>query len=68
MKTDLLKIFIDEINSKNLGKIYSTNKTRHSHNDESWSIGLADVIDYEISNNEGYRYHFIRIDGISKYI
>ena len=32
------------------------------------SIDLADIIDYKISNNKGYRYIFIVIDNYSKYL
>ena len=32
------------------------------------SIDLADMIDYKISNNKGYRYIFIIIDNFSKYL
>ena len=28
---------------------------------------MADVIDYKVSNNEGFRYTFIMIDNFSKY-
>ena len=35
--------------------------------DEIWSIDLADMIDYKISNNKDYRYTFIIIDNFLKY-
>ena len=33
-----------------------------------WSFDLADMIDYKISNNKGFRYIFIIIDSFSKYL
>ena len=68
MKGDLTKIFIDEIYSKPPRKNYSTNKIVYNHIDEIWSIDLADMIDFKISNNKGYRYIFIVIDNFSKYL
>ena len=68
MKKDLTKIFIDEIYSKPPKKNYPTNKIVYNHIDEIWSIDLAEMIDYKISNNEGYRYIFIVIDNFSKYL
>ena len=65
---DLTKIFIDEIYSKPPKKNYPTNKITYNHIDEIWSIDLADMIDYKISNNKGYRYIFIIIDNYSKYL
>ena len=67
-KKDLIKIFIDEIYSKPPKKNYPTNKIVYNHIDEIWSIDLADMIDYKISNNKGYRYIFIIIDNFSKYL
>ena len=68
MKKDLTKIFIDEIYSKPPGRNYPTNKIIYNHIDEIWSIDLADMIDYKISNNKGFRYIFIIIDNFSKYL
>ena len=68
IKKDLIKIFIDEIYSKSPRKNYPTNKIIYNHIDEIWSIDLADMIDYKISNNKGYRYIFIIIDNFSKYL
>ena len=65
---DLTKTFIDEISSKAPKKNYETNKKIYNHTDEIWSIDLADMIDYKISNNKGYRYIFIVIDNFSKYL
>ena len=67
-KKDLIKIFIDEIYSKPPMTIYSTNKVKYNHIDEIWSIDLADMIDYKISNIKNYRYIFIIIDNVSKYL
>ena len=68
MKKDSTKIFIDEIYSKALSRNYPTNKIIYNHIDEIWSIDSADMIDYKISNNKGYRYIFIIIDNFSKYL
>ena len=68
VKRDLTKIFIDEIYSKAPKKNYPTNKIVYNHIDEIWSVDLADMIDYKISNNKGYRYIFIIIDNYSKYL
>ena len=65
---DLIKIFIDELYSKPPRKNYPTNKILYSHLDEIWSIDLADMSDYKISNNKSYRYIFIVIDNFSKYL
>ena len=54
MKRDLMKIFFDEIYSTPR-KFYSTNKIFYNHIDDIWSIDLAHMIDYKISNNKGYR-------------
>ena len=67
-KRDLTKRFIDEIYSKAPKKNYETNKIIFNHIDEIWSIDLADMIDYKISNNKGFRYIFIVIDNFSKYL
>ena len=55
MKKDLTKILIDEIYSKPPRKNYPTNKIVYHYIDEIWSIDLADMIDYKISNNKGFR-------------
>ena len=68
MKKGLTEIFIDEIYSKPPKKNYPTNKIIYNHIDEIWSIDLADMIDYKISNNKGFRYIFIVIDNFSKYL
>ena len=58
---DLIKVFVDEICSKPPMRIYPTNKKVYSHIDEIWSIDLADMIDYKISNNKGFRYIFVSL-------
>ena len=68
MKRDLTKIFIDEIYSTPPRKNYPTIKIVYNLIDEIWSIDLADMIDYKISNNKGFRYIFIIIDNFSKYL
>ena len=49
-------------------KKYPTIKIIYNHVDEIWSVDLADMIDYKISNNKGFRYKFIIIDNFSKYL
>ena len=49
-------------------KSYQTNKMINFHIDEIWSFDLADMIDYKISNNKGFRYIFIIIDNFLKYL
>ena len=68
VKRDLTNIFIDEIYSSSPRKTYLTNKIIHNLFDEICSIDLADMIDYKISNNKGYRYIFIIIDNFSNYL
>ena len=68
VKKDLTKIFIDEIYSTPPRKNYPTNKIVYNHIDEIWSIDLADMVDYKVSNNKGFRYIFIIIDNYSKYL
>ena len=66
-KIDLTRIFIDEIYSKPSVRNCPTNKMIYNHIDETWSIDLADMINYKISNMKLYRYMFNIIDNISKY-
>ena len=49
-KKDIMKIFLDERYSNPPKKINETTKIIYNHIDEIWSIDLADMIDYEISN------------------
>ena len=67
-KRDLTKIFIDEIYSKAPKRNYPTKKIDYNYIDEIWSIDLAAMIDYKISNNKGFTYIFIVIDNFSKYL
>ena len=68
IKKDLTKKFFHEIYTTPPKKNYPSNKIIYNHIDEIWSIDLADMIDYKISNNKGYRYIFIIIDNYSKYL
>ena len=68
-KKDSTKIFIDEIYFSPPKKNYNpTNKIIYNQLDEIWSTDLADMIEYKISNNKGYRYIFVIIDNDSKYL
>ena len=67
-KKDLKKKFNDEIYSKPRRRNYATNKIIYNHINEIWSVDLADMNDYKISNNKSYRYIFIVIDNFSKYL
>ena len=66
MKKELIRTFVDEIYSKPPKKNYETKKIVYNHIDEVWSIDLADMIDYKVSNNKGFRYIFVIIDNYSK--
>ena len=68
LKKDNIKNFIDELYSKPPSKNYPTNNRTYNNNDENSSIGLADMIDYRISNNKDYRYIFFIIDKFSKHL
>ena len=68
IKKDITKIFINEKYSKALKENYETNKILYSHIDETWSIDLADMIDYKKSNKKCYRYIFIIINNFSKHL
>ena len=56
------EIFINEINSKQPKKKYSTNKTNVYHIDDIWSLDILDLKDYGSENNERYRYVLVIID------
>ena len=47
---------------------YPTNKVVYNHIGDICSIDLADMIDYKISNINGFRYIFVIIDKFSKYL
>ena len=66
MRRDLIKIFIDVKYSKLPVRIYPTKKIVGNHIDEIWSIDLAVMIDFKISNNNGYRGIFVKTDNFSK--
>ena len=68
VKKEIIKIFIDEIYSTPPKKNYETDKIKYNHTDEIWSIDLADTIDYKSPNNKRFRYLFVVIDNISKYL
>ena len=68
MKKDLSKILMNELCNKAPRRNYKTNKIIYNHIDETWSIDLADMIDYKISNIKGFIYIFIIIDNFSKYL
>ena len=68
MKKDLTKIFTDEILSKPPERNYPTNRIINNHIDETWSIDLANKIDYKTSDNKGFRYIIVIIDNFSKYL
>ena len=55
-KKNNINFFIDKIFSKAHKKSYSTNNITYNHIDDNWSIDLADMIDYKVSNNKGFRY------------
>ena len=63
---NLIKVFVDEIYSKPPMRKFEKNKKTYNPIDEIWSIALADLIDYKISNNKGFGYVFIIIDNYSK--
>ena len=46
----------------------STKKKIYNLINEFWSVDLADMIDYKISNNKGFRYIFLIIDSFSIYV
>ena len=62
-----IKIFINEIYSKQPRKNYATNKTDVYHIDDIWSLDILDLKDYGPENNRGYRYVLVVIDNFSKF-
>ena len=52
VKKDEIKTFRDESYRKPPKKIYPTSKLIYNHIDEIWSIDVADMIDYKISDNK----------------
>ena len=65
-KKVLTRTFIDEIYSKPPLRSFPTKKMVYNHIDEIWSFDLADMTDYKLSNNKGFRHIFIIIDNFSK--
>ena len=49
-----------------LGKNFGTKRLIYNHSDQIWSFDLADMSDYKTSNNRGFTYIFIIIDGFPK--
>ena len=66
MKKDLIKILIDEIYTTPPKKNCETNKIIYNHIDEIWSIDLAEMIGYKISNKKGFKYTFVILYNYSK--
>ena len=62
-----IKIFINEIYSKAPKKYYATNKTDVFYIDDTWSLDILDLKDYDSENSRGYRYVLVTIDNFSKY-
>ena len=60
-----IKIFINEIYSKPPKKHYPTNKTDVYHFEDTWSLDILDLTDYDPKNNRGYRYVLVVIDNFS---
>ena len=65
-KKDLIKVFNDEIIENPPKKNYETTKIVYNLIDQIWSIHLADMIDYKISNIKRFRYKFAMIDNFTK--
>ena len=59
LKKDNIKIFVDEVYSKQPLRIYPTSKIIYIHIDEKWSIELADFSDYKTSSIKKIRYIFV---------
>ena len=66
MKRDLSEAFMNQIFSEAPEKNYPINKIIYNHIDEIYSIDLADMIDYKISNKQGFRYILVIRDNFSK--
>ena len=45
---------------------YPTNKIVYDQFDQIWSIDLADMLDYTISNKKGFRDIFVLFDNYSE--
>ena len=53
IERDLIKIFIEEIQSRSPKKSYGTNKTITRSIDDTWSSDFLDMNDYGPKNNRG---------------
>ena len=62
-----IKIFINEIYSKQPKRNYATNKTDVYFIDDIWSLDILDLKDYGPKNNRGFRYVLVTIDNFSKF-
>ena len=67
IERDLIKIFIEEIQSRSPKKIYGTNKTITRSIDDTWSSYFLDMNDYGPENNRGYRYVLVVVDNFSEF-
>ena len=62
-----IEIFINEIYSGPPRRYYATNKTDVYHIDDTWSLDILDLKDYDPENNRGYRYVLVIIDNFLKF-
>ena len=62
-----IKIFINEIYSKGPKRNYATNKTDVYHIEDTWSLDILDLIDYDPKNNKVYRYVLVVLDIFSNF-
>ena len=67
IERDLIKIFIEEIQSRSPKKNYGTNKTITRSIDDTWSSDFLDMNDYGPENNRGYRYVLVVVDNFSEF-
>ena len=65
-KKDLIEVFIGELYSTSPKKHYPIIKKEYNLVDGTWSIDLADKVEYKKSDNKGFRYIFLNIDNFSK--
>ena len=62
-----IKVFMNEIYSKPLEKIYAKNKSDVYYIDIIWALDILDLKDYGSENNRGYRYALVIIENFSKF-
>ena len=67
MTNESIKIFIDEIYSKEPKQTFPTNKTDVHHIVDIWSLVILDLKGYGPETNSGYRYVLVVIDIVSKF-